>query len=68
MGDGKAHTGFWWGDLRGKRSLGRPRHRQDNIQVDLQDVGWADIDWIYMGENRDRWRALVSVVMKLRIP
>ena len=36
--------------------------------MDLKDVGWADIDWIYMGENRDRWRSLVNVVMKLRVP
>jgi len=36
--------------------------------VDLQDMGWADIDWIYMGENTDRCRALVNAVMKLRVP
>jgi hypothetical protein len=53
----------------GRRPLGRPRHRwDDNIKMDLQEVGWGGVDWIDMAQDRDRWRALVSVVMNLRIP
>jgi hypothetical protein len=51
------------------RPLGRPRHRwEDNIKMDLQEVGWGGMDWIDMAQDRERWRALVSVVMNLRIP
>jgi hypothetical protein len=63
------HTGFWWGDLRGRRPLGRPRRRwENNIKMDLQEVELADMDWIYMAQDRDRWRAVVSAVMNLRVP
>jgi hypothetical protein len=53
----------------GKRSLERPRHRyEDNIKIDLQEVGWQGTDRIYVDEDRDRCWALVNAVMKLRIP
>jgi hypothetical protein len=53
----------------GKRPLGRPRRRfEDNIKMNLQEVGCGGVDWIELVEERDRWRALVSVVMKLRVP
>ena len=52
-----------------KRPLGRPRRRwEDNIKMDLQEVGCEDVDWIDVAQDRDRWRALVIVVMKLRVP
>jgi hypothetical protein len=52
----------------GKRQLGRPRRRwENNIKMDLQEVGWGSMDWIYLAENRDRWRALVNAVMNLRV-
>jgi hypothetical protein len=62
------HIGFWWGRPKGRRPLGRPRRRwEDNIKMDLQDVGWG-MDWIRLAQDRDRWRALVNAVMNLRVP
>ena len=52
-----------------KRPLGRPRHRwEDNIKMDLKEVGCGGMDWIDVAQNRDRWRALVNVVMNIRVP
>jgi len=53
----------------GKRPLGRPRRRwEDNIKMDLQQVGGGCGDWMELAQDRDRWRALVSTVMNLRVP
>jgi hypothetical protein len=53
----------------GKRPLGRPRRRWvDNIKMDLREIGWDDIDWIDMAQDRGQWRALVDTVMNLRVP
>jgi len=52
----------------GKRPLGRPRRRwEDNIKMDLQEVRGACGDWMELAQDRDRWRALVSTVMNLRV-
>jgi len=52
----------------GNRPLGRPRRRRkDNIKMDLQDVECGGMDWIELAHNRERWRALVSVVMNIRV-
>jgi hypothetical protein len=52
----------------GKRPLGRPRHRwEDNITMDLQEVGCGDMDWIELAQDRHRWQALVNVVMNLQV-
>jgi hypothetical protein len=57
------------GKLEGKRSLGRPRHGwEDNIRMDLREIGWGGMDWIDLAQDRDGWRALVNMVMNLRIP
>jgi hypothetical protein len=50
----------------GKRPLGRPRHRWVvNIRMDLVEVGWNDVDWIGMAQDKDRWRTLVNSVLNL---
>jgi hypothetical protein len=56
------------GKPEGKRSLGRPRHRWvDNIKMDHLEIGWGDVDWIDLAQDRDKWRALVNAVMNLRV-
>jgi hypothetical protein len=53
----------------GKRQFGSRRRRwKDNIKMNLQEVRWWDMDWIYLAQYRDRWRALVNAVMNLRFP
>jgi transcription termination factor 2 len=57
------------GKLEGKRPLGRPRRRcVDNIWMDLGEVGWGDVDWIGLAQDRNRWRALVNSVLNLQVP
>ena len=53
----------------GKRPLGRPRRRwEDNIRMDLREVGCDSDEWIDLAEDRDQWRAYVRTVMNLRVP
>jgi hypothetical protein len=53
----------------GKRPLGRPRRRLvDNIKMDLGEVGWNDVGWIGLAQDRNRWRAVVNSVLNLRVP
>jgi hypothetical protein len=53
----------------GKRPLGRPRRRWvDNIKLDLLEIGWGDVDWIGLAQDRDKGRALVTAFMNLRVP
>ena len=52
-----------------KSPLKRPRHRwEDNIKMDLQEVGYEGMNWLELAEDRDRWWALVDAVMNLRVP
>jgi hypothetical protein len=57
------------GNTEGKKPLGRPRRRRkDNIQMDLGEIGWGDVDWIGLAKDKNRWRALVNSVLNFRVP
>jgi hypothetical protein len=55
--------------LVGKATSRKTRRRwEDNIMMDLREIGWSDMDWIDLAEDRDQWRALVNMIMNLGIP
>jgi hypothetical protein len=69
MGKGRGVHRLLVGKPEGKRPLGRPKRRwEDNIKMDLQEVGGSCGDLIERAQDRDSWRALVSTVMKFRVP
>ena len=69
MGEGRGVRRVLVGKPEGRRPMGRPRRGwEDNIKMDLQEVGGGFGDWMELAQDRDRWRALVSMVMKLRVP
>jgi hypothetical protein len=57
------------GKPEGKRPVGRPRRRWvHKIRLDFVEVGWGDVDWIGLAQDRNRWRAVVNSVLNLRVP
>jgi hypothetical protein len=57
------------GKPEGKKPLERPRRTWvDNIRMDLVEVGWGDVDWTDLAQDRERWRALLNSVLNLRVP
>jgi hypothetical protein len=69
MGENRNAYRLLVGKPEGKRPLGRPRCRWvDNIRMDLEDVGWCDVDWFGLAKDRNRWRALVNSVLNLGVP
>jgi hypothetical protein len=57
------------GKPEGWRPLGRPWHKwEDNIKMDLREMGLGDVDWIHVAQDRDMWQALVNTVINLLVP
>jgi hypothetical protein len=68
MGEGRGVYRVLVGKPEGRRPLGRPTCRwEDDIRMDLWEVGCGCVDWTELAQDRDRWRALVSAVMNLRV-
>ena len=69
MGESRGVYRVLVGKPEGNRPLGRPRRRwEDNIKMDIQEVGCEGMDWIELAQDKDRWRALMFAVMNLRVP
>ena len=70
VGDRRGVYRVLLGKPEGKRPLGRPRHRweDNNIKMDLWEVGCGGVDWVELAQDRDRWQTLVNVVMNLQVP
>jgi hypothetical protein len=65
---GETCTGFWWEIRKERRPHERPRRRwQDWIKMDLREIGWRDVKWFHLAQERGRWRAVVNAVMNLRV-
>jgi hypothetical protein len=68
MGKIGIRTGIWWKTQK-ENSLVRPRRRwEDNIKMDLRELGYWGLGWIHRAQSRDRWGVLVNTVMNLRVP
>jgi hypothetical protein len=57
----RMHTWFW-------RTLGTPTFCWENIKINIREIRWGVIDWVYLAQDRDQWKALVNLVMILCIP
>jgi hypothetical protein len=69
MGEKRNSYRILVGKPEGKRPLGRTRRRwEDNIKMDFREIGWGGMDWIYLAQDKDRWRALVNTVLNLWVP
>jgi hypothetical protein len=69
MGEKRNSYRILVGEPEGKRPLGRLRRRWvDNMKMDLRRIRWDDVDWIDLAQDRDQWKALLKMVINLRVP
>jgi hypothetical protein len=69
MEEGKGVSRFWLGGPKVKRPLGRPRSRwEDNVKMNLREIGIDGANWIWLAQDRVQWRAFVNTIMNLRVP
>jgi hypothetical protein len=69
MGEVRGAYNILVGRPEGRRPLGGPgRKWEDNIKMDLGEIGFGDVDWIHLARDRDTWRGLMNTVMNLRVP
>jgi hypothetical protein len=68
MGEMRNAYSILVGKPEGKRPLGRPRHRWEDIKMDLRETGWEGVDWMQQVQDRDQWRSVLHRVMNLRVP
>jgi hypothetical protein len=69
IGEMKNTYKIFVGKSEGRRPLGRHRLRwEDNIKIELREIGWEGVDWFNLNQDRDQWRAVVNTVMNLRVP
>jgi hypothetical protein len=69
IGEGRGVYRVLVGRPEGKKTLGRPRHSwEDNIKLDLREIGLDGVKWIQLAQDRVQWRAFVNTVMNLRVP
>jgi hypothetical protein len=69
MGEKRKAYRLLVGKLEGRRPLGRPRRRWVySVSIDLGDIGWGDVNWIGLAQDRDKCRAVVNAVLNLRVP
>jgi hypothetical protein len=65
----RMHKGYLLKKPEGKRPLGKSRRRRmNNIKINLGQIGWCEMDWFDLAQDKDQWKALVDMVMNLRIP
>jgi hypothetical protein len=68
MGEGRNVYRVLVGKPEGKGPLERPRRRwEDGIKMDLREIGWGDVEWIHLAQDRDCWQALVNAVLNLQV-
>jgi hypothetical protein len=69
MGEVRGAYNILVGRPEGRRPLGRPRRGcEDNIKMDLGEIGFGNVDWIHLAQDGGRWRTVVNTVMNLRVP